>query len=105
MANQAHINIKTQGGITCISESCINPENGNLQPDHFYFSGHIYLDGTRSRRTKCKMCESAAKAESFRRRANRTVEDEPVKKKTDWSEFEKWSWDVRAANEMIKLSW
>lgn len=96
--------IRQQDGMSCISENCINPENGMLTPDHFYFSGHIYLDGTRSRRTKCKMCESAAKAESFRRRANRKVEDEPLKKETDWAEFEKCPWDVRAANNVLKGS-
>ena len=108
MANRVHINIKTQGGITCArQEKCFNPKNGALLIEDFNLKGGEYRDKT------CSYCRRRLDRELKRKKAYEKRRAEPGYKPAraqhpkpfDWSEFEKCPWDVRLANEMIKVSW
>lgn len=86
----------------CAADDCENPENGRLTPDHYHHASHVYLDGTKARYRKCKMCQAL---QSERRKAARLADEpapEPERKEQDWSEFKNYTWDVRAANNYIR---
>lgn len=106
MANKAHINIKTQGGMTCArQEKCFNPNNGALLIEDFNLKGE-YRDKT------CSYCSRKLDRELKRKKAYEKRRAEPGYKPArslqpkpfDWSEFDKWSWDVRVANNVLKGS-
>jgi hypothetical protein len=82
----------------CSNEHCKNPKNGSLVPTDYGINGYIYADGTRAHYRKCKHCYAKAGAQRYALTVE--VEDKPLK--TDWNEFSRLAWDVRAANNYIR---
>jgi hypothetical protein len=85
----------------CKSKTCENPRNGHLTDDDYALMSDIKKDGTQSRATTCRLCKSKYVAAWRAGHINRLARAEN-RHLTDWSEFTKCAWDVKAANSVIR---